>query len=406
MKVNQTERWLRLLFAVAVLLFAGVIYSWSVLKAPFTAAPFNWDAAELSWNYTITIIAFCLGGFIGGLLTGKTKPVHRLLTAAVLLFFGFFLTSRLSGENVTQLYLTYGVLSGLGVGFAYTTVIGLTAAWFPDKKGLCSGILLMAFGLTTLVVGGTAKRLFGTESFGWSKTYLLLAIVIGVLFAIAAFVLRAPKPGTVFPEAKKPSAKQQSSGRDYGAGEMVKTSAFWLVFTEVALIAAIGSAAIALAGDILGGEFKVESPAAIIGVISVLNGVGRLVSGALFDKFGAKKTQFVTIAVVLAAPAVMVCGILAKSGAVGIAGLSLCYFSYGFAPTISSVFTSAFFGTKNFTRNFGIMNLLLVPAPFAAILSGAIYKSTDSFRVPFLILTGVAAVAAVVNLLIMRVKLR
>jgi OFA family oxalate/formate antiporter-like MFS transporter len=401
MKVREIERWLRLAFGVVVLLFAGIIYAWSVLAAPF-ASEFGWDPAQLSVNYTITIIAFCLGGFFGGLLVGKTKPVHRLLTAAVLLFAGFFLTSRLGGGGVIELYLTYGILSGLGVGFAYTTVIGLTTAWFPDKKGLCSGILLMAFGLTTLVVGGIATELFKAPDFGWRKTYLLLACVIGVLFAIAAFVVRAPKEGTIFPGLKQ-TAKQRSTGRDYSASEMVKTPAFWLVFTEVALIAAIGSAAIALAKDILG-EFGVGSPAAVIGVISVLNGIGRLASGALFDKVGTKKTQYVISAFTLAAPVVIVIGIAASSSAVGVLGLALCYFAYGFAPTISSVFTSTFFGTKGFTKNFGIMNLLLVPAPFAAMLSGAIYKTTNSFFTPFLILTGVAVLAVVVNLLIMRVK--
>ncbi|MDR2502725.1 MAG: MFS transporter, partial [Oscillospiraceae bacterium] len=109
---------------------------------------------------------------------------------------------------------------------------------------------------------------------------------------------------------------------------------------------------------------------------------------------------------VILAPLVIVFGILTESAALGTAGLALCYFSYGFAPTISSVFTSGFFGTKNFTRNFGIMNLLLVPAPFAATLSAKLYESTSSFLVPFLLLTAVAVLSLIDNLLIMKVKLK
>jgi OFA family oxalate/formate antiporter-like MFS transporter len=404
MKVNQTERWLRLGFGFAVLLFAGIIYAWSLLNQPFAlplteGGEFGWSTAQLSLNYTITIVCFCLGGFAGGMLSGKISARARILAAAALLFFGFFLTSRLApGSAAALLYVTYGVMSGLGVGFAYTTIIGLTSAWFPDKKGLCSGVLLMGFGLTSLVIGNAADAMMKSD-LGWRATYFILAAAIGAILAVAAFVVRAPREGTVFPQPAKKTGKQPGAGRDYSAGEMIRTGAFWLVFAEVALVAAIGSAAIALAKNILG-EFEVSSPAAIIGVISVLNGAGRLASGALFDRAGVRRTQFVISAVTIAAPAVVAAGILAGSAAAGIAGLALCYFSYGFAPTISSVFTSSFFGAKGFTRNFGIMNLILVPAPFAATLSGAIYQSTQSFLVPFLILTGVAVASLFVNLAI------
>ncbi|MDR2615150.1 MAG: MFS transporter [Oscillospiraceae bacterium] len=405
MKVNQTERWLRLCFGFVVLLFAGIIYAWSLLNPPFAATlesggEFGWSTAQLSLNYTITIVCFCLGGFAGGMLSGKISPRVRILAAAALLFLGFFFTSRLApGSGVAPLYVTYGVMSGLGVGFAYTTIIGLTSAWFPDKKGLCSGVLLMGFGLTSLVIGNAADAMM-RSSLGWRTTYLILAVAIGAILAVAAFVVRAPREGTVFPEPSKKANSRQGAGRDYSAAEMVKTSAFWLVFAEVALVAAIGSAAIALAKNILGEFEGIESPAAIIGVISILNGVGRLASGALFDRVGVRKTQYVISAFTIAAPVIVVIGILTGGAAVGVVGLALCYFSYGFAPTISSVFTSSFFGAKGFTRNFGIMNLILVPAPFAATLSGVIYQSTHSFFVPFLILTGVAVASLFVNLAI------
>lgn len=404
MKINQAERWLRLFFGFTVLLFAGIIYVWSLLNQPFAlpvsdGGEFGWSTAQLSLNYTITIVCFCLGGFAGGMLSGKISSRARVLAAAALLFFGFLLTSRLpAGSSPVPLYFTYGVMSGLGVGFAFTTVIGLTAAWFPDKKGLCSGVLLTGFGLTSLIIGSAADAMM-RSALGWRTTYLILSVAIGVVLAAAAFIVRPPREGTLFPQPPEKPGEPPAAGRDYTAGEMIKTSAFWLVFSEVALVAAIGSAAIALAKDILT-EFNVGSPAAVIGVISVLNGAGRLASGALFDRVGTRKTKFFISAFTLAAPVVIVIGILSGSAPVGVVGLALCYFSYGFAPTISSVFTSGFFGARGFTRNFGIMNLILVPAPFAATLSGAIYQSTRSFLVPFLILTGVAVAALLVNLAI------
>lgn len=400
MKVRQTERWLRLLFAMVVLLFAGIIYAWAILKAPF-GTEFGWNAAQLSLNYTLTIMFFCLGGFVAGLLTKKTSPRFRFLVAAVLLFSGFFITSRLNGGSVWRLYLAYGVMAGAGIGFAYTTIIGLTNAWFPDKPGLCSGLMLMSFGLTSLVIGNVASKLMNAPSIGWRTTYLILAIALGVIFIAASFVIRAPKAGTVFPErrAKKSGAAPAEAAKDYTSSEMVRRRSFWMLFIVITLIAAVGSAAIALASDILK-EFKVETAmiATVIGIISVSNGLGRLTLGALFDSIGIRKTQYFISIIALAAPFTVVVAILTNSLIIGILGLVLCYFSYGFAPTMSSVFAMKFYGAKSFSQNFSILNLILIPAPFAALLAGTIYTSTQSFLMPFAILAGCAVVGLLINL--------
>jgi OFA family oxalate/formate antiporter-like MFS transporter len=211
MKVNHLERWLRLVFGVIVLLFAGIIYAWTILKAPF-ASEFGWDPAQLSLNYTLTIVSFCIGGFFAGLLTKRTTPRFRILVSAALLFAGFFGTSRLNPEGgIIWLYVCYGMASGFGVGFAYTTVIGLTNAWFPDKKGLCSGILLMGFGLTSLVIGNIADALMKDPDVGWRAVYLGLAISLGAVLLLASFIIRAPAEGTVFPEPKSAKRSEQKS---------------------------------------------------------------------------------------------------------------------------------------------------------------------------------------------------
>ncbi|MCL2137802.1 MAG: MFS transporter, partial [Coriobacteriia bacterium] len=211
MQVKQVERWLRLALGALVLLFVGIIYAWAILKTPF-AGEFGWDAGQLSLNYTLTIVAFCIGGFIAGMLSNKTTPRLRLIVAAVLLFGGFFLASRLTGDNIWLLYLTYGVMSGTGVGFAYTTIIGLTNAWFPDKKGLCSGVLLMSFGLTSLIIGNLADLMIKTPAIGWRTTFLVLAIAEGVVLVAASLFVKAPAEGTIFPLAKSEKPKSSSGG--------------------------------------------------------------------------------------------------------------------------------------------------------------------------------------------------
>jgi OFA family oxalate/formate antiporter-like MFS transporter len=406
MKVNNTERWLRLAFATIVLLFAGIIYAWSAIRSPFYAQEFGWNpdgkGTQLALNYTITVVCFCLGGFVAGLLTKKTTPLHRLGAGAILLGGGFFLTSLLTpGANIVRLYITYGVMSGLGVGLAYTTIIGLTSAWFPDKKGLCSGVMLFGFGFTSLTIGNVAKALIKPENLGWSTTYKVIAIALFVVFAIAAFVIRPPKAGTVFPEAKAGKGKKAAvtADRDFSTKEMLGRSSFWRLFILITLVAAIGSAALAISTDVLGKfESTANNAVLIFTFISVFNALGRLVSGALFDRVGARKTQYFIAAFALAAPLLVVLAILTGSAVIGVIGLALCIFSYGFCPTISSVFVSGFYGTKSFSLNFSIMNLILIPAPFAPAIATSINGAGGNFLLPFLIFTALALVAGAINL--------
>jgi OFA family oxalate/formate antiporter-like MFS transporter len=400
MKVNNTERWLRLAFATIVLLFAGIIYAWSAIRSPFEDASFGWSGTQLALNYTITVVCFCLGGFVAGLLTKKTTPLHRLGAGAILLGGGFFLTSLLTpGAAIVRLYITYGVMSGLGVGLAYTTIIGLTSAWFPDKKGLCSGVMLFGFGFTSLTIGNIAKALIKPENLGWSTTYKVIAIALFVVFAIAAFVIRPPKAGTVFPEAKAGKGKKAAvtADRDFSTTEMLGRSSFWRLFILITLVAAVGSAALAITPNVLKELDPGSNAVLIFTVISVFNALGRLISGALFDRFGARKTQYFIAVFALAAPVIVVLSLVTGSLILGVVGLALCIFSYGFCPTISSVFVSGFYGTKSFSLNFSIMNLILIPAPFAPTIAMAI-KGDGSFRLPFLIFAGLALIAGAINL--------
>ena len=148
-------RWLYLAVGVAAMLFAGIIYAWSILKAPLTDE-FGWAGSELTLNFTLTICFFCLGAFVGGMASKRLGVRLALILSGVISCTGFILASRLSGGNIVMLYISYGGLAGFGIGIAYTVIIATVSAWFPDKKGTCSGALLMGFGASALVVGNLA----------------------------------------------------------------------------------------------------------------------------------------------------------------------------------------------------------------------------------------------------------
>ena len=364
-KLNLPKtRWLRLILGVLTLLFSGIIYSWSLIKAPFDR--FNWSDSALTLNYTLTMCFFCIGGFISGLLAKKLSMRIRMICAAILVLGGFGIVSLIDGESILPLYVGYGFMTGSGIGIVYNVVISGTNAWFPDKKGLSSGSLMMGFGFTTLTLGNVFVKFFDVPAIGWRKTYFIYGAILAIIFLVQAFVLKMP------PASTKASA---ASEKDMTAKQMIKRFSFWNLFVFFALFAAVGSTAIAGAKVQFADLGAVESAALLAGLLTVCNGIGRILSGAFFDKFGLRKTQYLTSAVVILATTLTLIGYIADLTVMGCIGLCLCGFSYGFSPTNSAAFAAEFYGPKNFPLNFSILNLILIPASFVPTALSALSNS-------------------------------
>ena len=295
-KQTTPVRWPRLLIGAVMMLFAGVIYAWSVLKTPF-AEEFGWSPSALALNFTLTLCFFCIGGVIASRLSRRIGASFTILISAVLVLAGFFLTSRLSGA-VVMLYVSYGCLAGLGIGMVYNVVISCTNAWFPDKKGTCSGVLMMCFGLSALILGKVAEALFA--GVGWRSAYLILGVVIAVVLGVCGFGVKAPKPGTVFPapKAAKAGSGEDFEARDYTTAEMVKRFTFWRFFLFSILTSAVGSTVISFARDL---ALSVGAAAALattlVGVLSLCNGLGRVLCGLIFDALGRRQTMLIWISI-------------------------------------------------------------------------------------------------------------
>jgi OFA family oxalate/formate antiporter-like MFS transporter len=402
-------RRVKLIAAVIVMLFAGIIYAWSITNAPFAQVS-NGDvtnATQLGLNYTLTVVFFCIGGFAAGLISKHTTSSLRLILSAAMLFTSFMASSlqivtlHYSG-NYFLLYMTYGALGGLGIGIAYVTIISTVNMWYPDKRGFSSGVILMGFGLSLMIIGRVIDLLGNAESVGWRTTYVIIAIALGLVFLAAAIFIRPPPKDTVFPEpkpAKRDIVKEEA--QDYTALEMIQHPSFILAFVYITILASTGSAAISFAKEIML-DVNASSSLAVtaVGMLGVANGLGRLTLGWLFDNQGLKKTQLISSVITILAPLTIVFALMANSVILGIIGICLCGFTYGFAPTTSSVFASEFYGQKNFPLNFSILTLILIPAPFAAMMAGGIKSSTGGFLYAFIILTALTIVGFFVNLAI------
>jgi len=400
-KQNLSVRWAYLVIGVVAMLFAGVLYAWSVLKSPLIAE-FAWKASPLALNFTLAMSFFCIGGLLGAQISKRAG--HRLALAAsgVLSAAGFMLTAALRGGSVAMLYISYGVLAGTGIGIAYNVVIATVSAWFPDKKGLCSGCLMMGFGASALVLGNAADALF-KSSLGWRMTYVILGAAICAVIILSGLLLKKPASDTVFPQPKavKTANTENFERRDYTSGQMLRRPSFWMAFICISFLAAVGSSVISFAKDL---ALSVNAPEALavslVGVLSVCNGIGRILTGALFDSIGRRKTMLCANVLTICAATVTLLAVMFGSLPVCIAGLCLTGLSYGACPTITSAFTSSFFGMKYFSTNMAFMTFTVMGGSLIATVSNKVLEVTGGYPATFIMLLALTFVALILNIFI------
>ena len=405
MKNNLNKRWFYLFTGVFTMLFSGVLYAWSILKIPFKEV-FGFSDSTLAFNFTLTMCFFCLGAFFGSLICKKAGPKITLVISGLLVGIGFTSTGFLNETTPhALLYLTYAILAGTGIGIAYNVVVSTVCSWFPDKKGLCSGALMMGFGVSTLLLGNVISILFENENFGFSKAYITLGVVIGIVIIVSGLILKRPDTNIIFPtpKAKKIASKENFETKDFTTKEMLKSFTFWRAFVCMAFITAVGNTVISFARDLMLSVDAVPTLATtLVGVLSVFNGLGRIITGAFYDALGRKTTMISANVLTIVAASVTLVGVINHSLPVCIVGLCLTGLSYGSCPTVTSAFSASFYGQKYFSTNYSITNFNLIVASFIATFSNSLLISTGSYVAPFILLLILAVSAMGLNLSIKR----
>jgi OFA family oxalate/formate antiporter-like MFS transporter len=401
---SVSRRRIYLVVGVAAMLFSGVLYAWSILKMPFKDI-FGWSDSALALNFTLTMCFFCLGAFFGSLICKRTSPRFALILAGILVGIGFGLTGFLTADGLALLYVTYAVLAGSGIGISYNVIVSTVASWFPDKKGFCSGCLMMGFGFSTLLLGNLIDALFASPAFGWSGTYLLLGSLLAVILVISGLILRRPTADTVFPAAKagKNVRKEDFEVRDFTTAEMLRSFTYWRAFVCMAFMTAVGNSVISFARDlVLSVDAAPALATTLVGVLAVCNGLGRILTGAIYDALGRRVTMLAANGIAIVAAGITLTAVWLHSLPICIIGLCLTGLSYGACPTVTSAFTSSFYGTKYFSVNYSITNFNLIAAAFIAAGSNSLLVSTGSYTAPFVMLLILAVAALGLNFSVRR----
>lgn len=378
------------------MLFSGVIYAWSILKTPFSME-FQWNPSQLAVNYSIMMACFFIGGLLGSRISGRFGLRTALLCSAVLVLGGFSLTARLSG-NILLLYLSYGGMGCLGIGIMYNVVISTMSMCFPDKKGSVTGLLLMCYGASSLLMGNGLSMLIESKAVGWRNTYQILGILLAIVLTAAALILRRPSEEDKIPviSGQHPGKVRelQMFGRELTTKQMLWGSLFWISFLFFVTASCASQAVISFAKDYLltlgASAVTVNTQ---VGMLSICSGLGRILSGCLCDRLGCMKTMAIADSVTVLGSVMGVISVLTGIHGLGLAVICVIGLSAGMVPVLTSNYTNLAFGSRDFSANLGWMNFAVIPASFAPTLA-AMLNGDGSFLKPFgmLVFTSLAAV--------------
>lgn len=375
----SSQRWLYLILSTVMMLFIGIIYAWSILKEPLQQE-LGWSQGALGLNYTITMSCFCLGGILAGVLIRKTSHRTLLLLSAILAGAGFYIAS-LAEASILVLYLAYGGLCGLGIGMVYNIIISVITAWFPERRSTVTGIMMMAYGASALLLGGLAGAIM--TQIGWRSLYRLLAVGLFLSIALCALIVKKREESETLPE----NGAEHESLMQYSAPQMLRTSNFWRFYAMTILFAALGSCVISMAKDIALSVGAISTLAVLLtGVLSVCNGLGRVSCGVILDRFGWQKTIPIVGLLALLAITSLLAATMTKSLLLLMVGILATGLSYGFMPPLSSAYVAAVYGTRHFSLNFSIANTMLIFSSAFAAIGGSMVTYFGGFRPLFILL--------------------
>lgn len=387
-QVKRT-RWGYLILGVVLLLCLGLIYAWSVFRAPLEAE-FGWSKAQSSITFSISMMMFCLGGLVSGIVTGRKGPRFTLIWCAVFLLVGFGAASRIT--TLLGIYVAYGGLCGFGVGLGYNSTIATIVRWFPDKQGLISGLTLMGFGFGGMLLGTLGASLI--TAFGWRRTFLVLGVAFAIIMLIGALTLRPASHSLVtYLSAEKSGRKQQTQEEISWQGMLCRRN-FWIYFFWAVILSAAGLAIInestPYAAGFVGGDLT--KAAAVAGIVSIANGVGRVIFGQMFDIAGYRSTMLTVSGLYGISAGVLLLSSKTGSLPILLAAFLLVGLAYGGVTPTNSAFIAYFFGRESYALNFSIVNLNLIAASYLGPLCGGgsytgIFRAIALFAVAGAVLT-------------------
>ncbi len=354
------NRWIVVPTAIMIQLALGAIYAWSVFTPELTEA--GWSKTQTQWVFAIGLMSFAVVMIFAGKRLASWGPRKLAIAGGVVLGLGYFLGGSFGGTSFWSLFFFIGIIGGSGIGLAYVVPIAVGMRWFPDKKGMITGLAVAGFGFGAMgwvKLAGSWGHLI--ENIGLSMTFSIYGIAFAVMVIIGGLAMIFP------PEGWKPEGYQEEGGTDSGkkaeefeSGEMLKKIQFYLIFFTFLFGASAGLMSIGLmklypmealqAAGISETEASAIAGTAMAVFFSLANGLGRIGWGTISDYLGRKRS--IVIMYVVQGVTVILFTYMAGIPGLLFLGATLIGFNFGGNFALFPAITADTFGTKNVGSNY------------------------------------------------------
>jgi MFS transporter, OFA family, oxalate/formate antiporter len=373
----------------------GAVYAWSVFRNPLIKAH-GWTIPEVTLTFQITILVLGFAAFAGGLWMKRAGPRPVALTAAILYGAGTALAGL--AQSLPMLYLTYGFVAGVGLGFGYIVPVATLIKWFPDRRGMITGIAVAGFGAGALITAPLATRLI--DSIGVGHTFEVLGLAYLVIVLVCAPVMRNPPEGYAPPGYQPAAAGKSSSGANFTLSQALRTwqwYALWLtLFLNVNAGIAIISQASPMAQEI--SHVTVATAAGLVSLISIGNGSGRFLWAWLSDAIG-RRNVFLIMFLLQAALFFLLSRVESFTMLSVICFVVLLCYGGGFGTM--PAFAADYFGAKDVGSIYGMMLTAWgMAGMFGPTIIAQVRQATGHYQGAMTILAIVMLVSTVVPLLV------
>jgi MFS transporter, OFA family, oxalate/formate antiporter len=395
--MRSMNRWVIATAGVFLQIALGAVYAWSVFRTPL-ARQFGWSIPEVTLTFTISIFVLGISAFFGGLWLNRRGPRIVALTGGVLYGLGVFLAS-FSDHGLWWLYLSYGVIGGIGLGFAYIVPVAVLVKWFPDRRGLITGIAVGGFGAGALITAPVATRLIQTV--GVLHTFAYLGIAFLIVTVISGAFMQNPPEGYK-PQGWTPSRTQaaQRARRDYTLADALRTWQWWALWFLLFLNTSAGISVISQEAPLFQELARVSAvvAAGMVGVVSLGNALGRVFWAAISDGITRKATFFVMFLLQVLLFWFLPSMTSATMLTVVAFMILLCYGGgFGTMPA----FAADYFGAKNVGPIYGLMLTAWgCASAFGPLLIAYMRQASGTYRGALHVIAGVMLVSAVLPVLV------
>ncbi|UOE53194.1 OFA family MFS transporter [Bacillus sp. CMF12] len=396
------NRWLIALSAVAIHLSIGSVYAYSVYQNPLKET-LGWEKTDVSLAFTIAIFILGIAAAFFGRFVEKRGPRVSAMIAAV--FFGIGIIGSgfaIQLENYILFLIFFGVIGGLGLGFGYIAPVSTLVKWFPDRRGLATGMAVMGFGAGALITSPIASRLMIATSI--PTTFYVLGISYFILMILGSLYITKPPEGWA-PEGMEENTEERPVKADLAqltANEAIKTKRFWLLwimmFINISAGIMILSVAAPMAQEITGAS--AITAASIVGIMGLFNGGGRIGWASASDYLGRGNTYMTFFLIQVAAFFILPFITNSFIFSVFLYIIVSCY-GGGFASL--PAFIGDLFGTKQLGAIHGyLLTSWSIAGVVGPMLVSSIYENTQSYTITFYVFGTMLAIGFIVSLLMKR----